>query len=114
RPRWQPRLRPASHRRGPWLGHPAAAVDREDRWAQRVPRQHGERGTGVQAWRCLIDQRTVRINDRIRAREVRVIDEDGSQLGIMPPSQALMLAEEKGLDLVEISATGTPPARGVR
>jgi len=40
---------------------------------------------------------------------VRVIDEDGSQLGIMPPSQALMLAEEKGLDLVEIAATATPP-----
>jgi translation initiation factor IF-3 len=38
-----------------------------------------------------------------------VIDEDGSQLGIMPPQQALMLAEEKGLDLVEIAATATPP-----
>ena len=51
----------------------------------------------------------MRINDRIRAKEVRVIDEDGSQLGIMPPSQALMIAEEKGLDLVEIAATATPP-----
>jgi translation initiation factor IF-3 len=40
---------------------------------------------------------------------VRVIDEDGSQLGIMPPSQALMIAEEKGLDLVEIAAQATPP-----
>jgi translation initiation factor IF-3 len=40
---------------------------------------------------------------------VRVIDEDGGQLGIMPPQQALMLAEEKGLDLVEIAATATPP-----
>jgi translation initiation factor IF-3 len=40
---------------------------------------------------------------------VRVIDDDGAQLGIMPPSQALTLAEEKGLDLVEISATATPP-----
>jgi len=38
-----------------------------------------------------------------------VIDEDGAQLGIMPPGQALMLAEEKGLDLVEIAATATPP-----
>jgi len=38
-----------------------------------------------------------------------VIDEDGSQLGIMPPQQAYMLAEEKGLDLVEIAATSTPP-----
>ncbi|MFN8092988.1 MAG: hypothetical protein U0599_12325 [Vicinamibacteria bacterium] len=37
-----------------------------------------------------------------------MIDEDGSQLGIMPPQQALMLAE-KGLDPVEIAATATPP-----
>jgi translation initiation factor IF-3 len=51
----------------------------------------------------------VRINDRIRAKEVRVIDDDGSQLGIMPPSQALMIAEEKGLDLVEIAASASPP-----
>ncbi len=40
---------------------------------------------------------------------MRVIDDDGSQLGIMPPTQALMIAEEKGLDLVEIAATATPP-----
>jgi translation initiation factor IF-3 len=40
---------------------------------------------------------------------VRVIDDDGSQLGIMPPAQALMIAVEKGLDLVEIAATATPP-----
>ena len=38
-----------------------------------------------------------------------MIDEDGSQLGIMPPGQALMLAEEKGLDLVEIAAAASPP-----
>jgi translation initiation factor IF-3 len=40
---------------------------------------------------------------------VRVIDDDGAQLGIMPPAQALMIAEEKSLDLVEIAATATPP-----
>ena len=59
--------------------------------------------------RCPIDLKTVRINDRIRAKEVRVIDEDGAQLGIMTPQQALTLAEEKQLDLVEIAATATPP-----
>ena len=42
-------------------------------------------------------------------REVRVIDEDGTQLGIMPPAQALTLARGKGFDLVEIAATATPP-----
>ena len=67
------------------------------------------RGASTERRRCLIDSKTVRTNDRIRAKEVRVIDEDGSQLGIMPPGQALMLAEEKGLDLVEIAATATPP-----
>jgi translation initiation factor IF-3 len=55
------------------------------------------------------NKQTVRINDRIRAKEVRVIDDDGSQLGIMPPAQALTLAEEKGLDLVEIAPTADPP-----
>jgi translation initiation factor IF-3 len=40
---------------------------------------------------------------------VRVIDEDGTQLGIMTPQQALTIAEEKSLDLVEIAATATPP-----
>ncbi|PYQ19426.1 MAG: translation initiation factor IF-3 [Acidobacteria bacterium] len=49
------------------------------------------------------------MNDRIRAKEIRVIDDDGSQLGIMPPAQALTIAEEKGLDLVEIASTATPP-----
>ena len=38
-----------------------------------------------------------------------MIDDDGQQLGIMPPAQALQIATEKGLDLVEISATATPP-----
>jgi len=42
-------------------------------------------------------------------REIRVIDENGEQLGIMPPQQALALARERGLDLVEVAATATPP-----
>jgi translation initiation factor IF-3 len=51
----------------------------------------------------------VRVNERIRVREVRVIDDAGQQLGIMPPQQALIIAKQKGLDLVEIAATATPP-----
>ncbi|MBI2832940.1 MAG: translation initiation factor IF-3 [Acidobacteria bacterium] len=54
------------------------------------------------------DERT-RINERIRVREVRVIDDNGQQLGIMPPQQALAMARQKALDLVEVSATATPP-----
>ena len=42
-------------------------------------------------------------------REIRVIDDTGQQLGIMPPPQALALARAKGLDLVEISPTAMPP-----
>jgi translation initiation factor IF-3 len=49
------------------------------------------------------------VNERIRVREVRVIDENGEQLGIMPPPQALAIARQKGLDLVEIAATANPP-----
>ncbi|HUO15761.1 MAG TPA: translation initiation factor IF-3 [Verrucomicrobiae bacterium] len=51
----------------------------------------------------------MRTNDRIRAREIRVIDDEGNQLGIMPPYEALKKAREKNLDLVEISATAQPP-----
>jgi translation initiation factor IF-3 len=49
------------------------------------------------------------VNERIRVREVRVIDDTGQQLGIMPPPQALTIARQKGLDLVEISPTAVPP-----
>ena len=50
-----------------------------------------------------------RINERIRVREIRVIDDTGQQLGIMPPPQAVAIAKQKGLDLVEISPTAVPP-----
>src|SRR5437763_5360536 len=49
------------------------------------------------------------MNERIRAREVRVIDDEGQQLGILPPYEALKKAREKNLDLVEISPTAQPP-----
>jgi len=45
----------------------------------------------------------------MRAREIRVIDEEGGQLGIMTPQAALALAQEKGLDLVEVAPQSTPP-----
>lgn len=51
----------------------------------------------------------IRINERIRAREVRVIDENGEQLGIMQPFEALRIARERSLDLVEVSPTAVPP-----
>jgi len=51
----------------------------------------------------------IRINDRIRAREIRVIDENGEQLGILAPFEALRIARERGLDLVEVSPNAVPP-----
>ena len=56
-----------------------------------------------------IDKRFIRTNDRIRAREIRVIDDEGNQIGILPPYEALKMAREKNLDLVEISPTAQPP-----
>ena len=49
------------------------------------------------------------INEEIRDREVRVIDQNGGQLGVMPVRAALELAEEKQLDLVKIAPTAKPP-----
>src|SRR4051812_44266646 len=56
-----------------------------------------------------IDKRFIRTNDRIRAREIRVIDDEGAQIGILPPFEALKMARAKNLDLVEISPTANPP-----
>ncbi|MGQ9844823.1 MAG: translation initiation factor IF-3 [Caldisericia bacterium] len=52
---------------------------------------------------------SLRVNKAIRAKEVRVIDSDGKQLGILPINEALSIAEQKGLDLVEINANIDPP-----
>jgi translation initiation factor IF-3 len=51
----------------------------------------------------------VRVNGKIRAREVRVIAVDGKQLGVIPLTEALNLARQHGVDLVEIAATAVPP-----
>lgn len=49
------------------------------------------------------------INEQIRDREVRLIGEDGAQLGIMSAREAMRLAEDAGLDLVKIAPTAKPP-----
>jgi len=48
-------------------------------------------------------------NRRIRAREVRLIGEEGEQLGVVPLQKALQIAYERGLDLVQVASTMTPP-----
>jgi translation initiation factor IF-3 len=82
-----------------------------------IPAESGRirRGSDDDFWRSTIalDKRSaksfIRINDRIRAREIRVIDENGEQLGILPPFEALRIARERGLDLVEVSPNAVPP-----
>jgi translation initiation factor IF-3 len=51
----------------------------------------------------------VRVNGKIRAREVRVVGDNGAQLGVMTLTEAMGLARQRGVDLVEIAANATPP-----
>ena len=53
--------------------------------------------------------RDLRINQMIRVFELRIVDEDGSQLGVMRTADALRLAQERGLDLVEVAPLASPP-----
>ena len=53
--------------------------------------------------------RDLRVNQMIRIPQVRVIDDEGNQLGIMPTPRALEMAQERGLDLVEVAPMASPP-----
>ena len=50
-----------------------------------------------------------RVNEQIRVREVRLIDDEGNQKGIVPTLEALKMAKDKDLDLVEVSPNANPP-----
>jgi translation initiation factor IF-3 len=52
---------------------------------------------------------TIRINHRIRVPEVRVVGDDGQMLGVLATHEALRLAQERGLDLVEVNPKAVPP-----
>ena len=56
-----------------------------------------------------VSSKEVQINEEIHDKELRIIDSDGSQLGVMSAKEALKLAEEKDLDLVKIAPQATPP-----
>ena len=61
-------------------------------------------------WRCFnISTKELQINEEIRDKEVRVITDDGEQLGIMSAAEALKIAEERDLDLVKIAPQAQPP-----
>ncbi len=57
----------------------------------------------------MADTRGLRINEYIRVREVRLVDEEGGKNGIIPTIEALKLARERDLDLVEVSPNANPP-----
>ena len=59
-------------------------------------------------WRCGVISELM-INEQIRDKEVRVIGENGDQLGVMPIKEAMRLADEAELDLVKIAPTAKPP-----
>lgn len=65
--------------------------------------------SAVSLRRCVISKDKTNINRAIRAREVRVVDDEGEQLGVMDLDSALAAAEERGLDLVEVSPNADPP-----
>ena len=65
--------------------------------------------SAVSLRRCVISKDKTNINRAIRAREVRVVDDEGEQLGVMDLDSALAAAEERGLDLVEVSPNAEPP-----
>src|SRR5690625_971560 len=58
---------------------------------------------------AITNERRVRVNRQIRISPVRVISPEGNQLGIMPIEEAMTLAEEEGLDLVEVAPNARPP-----
>ena len=61
-------------------------------------------------WRCLpIAIKELQINEQIRDAEVRVIDAEGKQVGIMSSKEAQKLADDSGLDLIKISPNANPP-----
>lgn len=61
-------------------------------------------------WRCwVISNKELLINESIRDKEVRVIGDDGSQIGVLPLAEAMRMAVEKNLDLVKIAPQANPP-----
>lgn len=65
---------------------------------------------GKPFWRCFgISSAVHQLNEEIRDSEIRLIGDDGEQLGIMSAAEALRIADEQGLDLVKISPQAVPP-----
>jgi translation initiation factor IF-3 len=66
-------------------------------------RNEDEEGEGA------ISSKDQRVNEEIRAREIRLIDEKGAQVGVISVAEALQIARERGTDLVEVAPNADPP-----
>ena len=88
------RLKPG---RAAFILRPSEIAQRTDTIARRPHNAPPQRETGP------------RINDRIRSPEIRLIGADGENVGVVTPARAMQMAEEAGLDLVEISPNAEPP-----
>lgn len=64
---------------------------------------------GMRRCDVIIRERDVRVNEAIRIAEIRVVDEENKQLGVMSPREAMRIARERDLDLVEVAPTARPP-----
>ena len=82
--------------------------DRSFEWIVMLSTFFARESAAYIIWRCKTIS-DLMINEQIRDREVRLIGEDGEQLGIMSSRDAMKLAEEAGLDLVKIAPTAKPP-----
>src|ERR1700733_8446928 len=74
-----------------------------------VPQEEGDQGISPRARHPPPQDRALRINEQIRISPVRLIGVNGEQLGVVPTSQAMDLAREANLDLVEVAANERPP-----
>jgi translation initiation factor IF-3 len=70
---------------------------------------HSSPGSFLRKGATLISDKYLRVNQAIRAKEIRVVDELGKQVGVMPTYEALRLAQDRNLDLVEIAPNAQPP-----
>jgi translation initiation factor IF-3 len=75
----------------------------------KAPGKHSHSHDLVRGRMAGTDSKKQKINEQIRVSPIRVIAEDGSQLGVMPTAQALARAREVELDLVEVAPTENPP-----
>lgn len=91
-----------------WWGNPALSPRVQALRDGYAAVQDGGKMT-VDQRRREISRDTTRVNASIRAPQLRVIDSDGKQLGVLPRLEALRLAEERSLDLVEVAPNADPP-----